>query len=73
MRNTIRKSIRIQEGLTDFFKKKQPEKGRLDRPAGLPMTRKGAERALSGAHYDDIDPETVPVFKPTWQTSRSKV
>lgn len=34
------------------------------------MTSRGADRALSGAHYHDIDPETVPIFKPTWQNSK---
>ena len=47
----------------------QPSKD-LERPVGAPMTSRGADRALSGAHYHDIDPETVPIFKPTWQNSK---
>lgn len=63
----------VEEGVMDFFKKKPaPEKGRTIRPAGMPMTSKGADRALSGAHYDDIDPETVPIFKPEWPKYKSE-
>ena len=42
------------------------------RPAGLPMTSKGADRAISGSSHHDIDPETIPLFKPSWQKYKSQ-
>lgn len=47
----------------------EPETRRA-RPAGVPMTSRGA-RSISGAQYHDIDPDTVPLFKPEWPKYKS--
>lgn len=53
-----------------FLSTPKPQKGRLGRPAADPMTTKGADIVKRTMGHNDIDPETVPVFKPTWQNMR---
>lgn len=59
----------INESLLDMFKKK-PEKGRLTRPSADAMTSPRADTVFNTTHYNDVEPDSVKEFKPSWQSTR---
>ncbi len=60
----------VDEGLFDFLKKKKPAAAK-PAPKFKPHKQKDSPHYRTDHHYGygDIDPQTVPVFKPSWQTA----